>query len=135
MSLVDIKHLKGAAYILNRFPHLKGAQVDPRFDKVGQLKDKSFVIKSSTDKKYFAINIEEGRKSVHPNNDLPYCQKGEETDDCATWRGDLKADPFFIPGPDKNIGKTEHINWDKKVRGPAWWVWAIIVFLVWRTLS
>jgi hypothetical protein len=132
--MMDIKYLKGSAFILNEFPHLKGAQVNSIFDKIAQLKDKSFSLKSSTNKKYYAINIEDGRKSVHPNGDIPYCQTGE-THNCVTWRGDLTAGAFFTPGPNKDVGKIEHINWDEKTRGPALWVWLAIGFLLWQALS
>jgi len=135
--MMDIKYLKGSTYIVNGFPHLKGAQVNSIFDRISQLKDKSFAIKSSTDQKYFAINIEDGRKSVHPQGDKPYCRINEfpKTHNCVTWRGNLKAASFFTPGPNKDIGKTEHINWDEKTRSPSIWVWPIIGFLVWQTLS
>ena len=135
--MMNIKYLRGSAYIINDFPHLKDAQVRSTFDVIAQLKDKSFVIKSSTDKKNFAINIEDGTQSVHPKEGMTYCRVGEssETHNCATWRGDLKSNAFFTPGPDKDIGKTEHLNWNEMTRSPAMWMWLVIGYLVWQTLS
>jgi len=137
MRMMDIKYLKGSLFILKDFPHLKNAQVNSIFDRLSQLKDKSFVLKSSTSKEYFAINIEDGRNSVHPKGTAPYCRIAEspKVHKCVTWRGDFKANPFFVPSPNKDAGSIEHINWDEKTRSPAIWVWIMIGFLVWKTLA
>ena len=132
MSLFDISQLKGSSLLLKKNPHLTGAQIDKNFDKIIQHDDGSFGLRPIG--KNFYINIEDGRKSVHTPNGKPYCTK-QNKEGCVTWRGDLEAAPYFLPGPNRNEGNVEYVQWHHITRGPSIWMWVVIVFLIYQALT
>jgi hypothetical protein len=134
--MMDIKYLKRSGTVLKDFPHLKEAQVNSVFDKIIQKSDGSFVI-NGDHPKFWAINIEDGRKPIWSNPNKFYCQHGQnpEKDECAPWFGDEEeGELLFEPGPNRDIGSVEHVNWEEETRSPAVWVWVVLGVLLWRIL-
>lgn len=137
MRFININKLKGSDEILSSYPHLKEAIVSFGFDRLIQKDDGSFVIVGSSPKP-FAINIEDGRSSIFTSAHKPYCQAGQTPDhhNCSPWSGDkVGGQLLFEPGPNKDIGSTEIINWEEESRPPAKWLPVLLIFLLWRLLK
>jgi hypothetical protein len=136
MKLINIEKLRGASRLVRDHPHLKNAKVADIFDRLTQFEDKSFALKSSGHKKYGIINIEDGRKPVRTENGGKYCHYGEnpKTHGCFTWQGHPDGELLFKPGPVKDLGVIEYLDWDKETAKPAPWLWIVVGLLLWRIL-
>jgi len=136
MKLINIEKLRGGSTLVNKHPHLKNAKVARIFDKLSQLEDKSFILKSNTHKKYGIINIEDGRQPVRTENGGRYCRYGEkpEITGCFTWQGHPDGKILFQPGPIKDIGVVQHLDWDAHIAKPSIWPCIIVGLLLWKLL-